>query len=111
MQGLSRRRGVQRSSGLIRSLKHHRWPFDVKEEIVIPDFIVGESTLGTAIITWYEGCWLSDYSKAFNMGDTATTQDATMSITDVYAEPGTSGDDLTDAATSNENISRLYSAS
>lgn len=110
------------TSGLIRSLKHHRWPFDVKEEIVIPSFVGSGDILaqggvatatdggGQAIITIYEGCWLSDYSKSFSMGDTSTTQDTSMSITDVYA---TAGDRLgvsetDDAGTSNNNISRLY---
>ena len=99
------------SSGLIRSLKHHRWPFDVKEEIVVPDFIISESQQGATIITWFEGCWMTDYSRSFDISATAVTQDATMNITDVYAEPGTSGDEMTDAAVSNELQSRLYSAS
>lgn len=99
------------SSGLIRSLKHHRWPFDVKEEIVVPDFIAGESQAGATVITWYEGCWMTDYSRAFDITATAVTQDSTMNITDVYAEPGTTGDEMTDAAISNELQSRLYSAS
>lgn len=99
------------STGLVRSLKHHRWPFDVKEEVVIPDFIAGESAQGQIITTWFEGCWMTDYSRAFNIGDTAVAQDTTMQITDVYAEPGLGGDDLTDAADSNNLASRLYTAS
>jgi hypothetical protein len=98
------------STGLIRSLKHHRWPFDVKEEIAVPDFIVGESLTGQIITTWYEGCWMSDYTKAFSMGETSTTQDTTLQITDVYAEPGSYGDEMSDAALSNEQASKLYSA-
>jgi hypothetical protein len=98
------------STGLIRSLKHHRWPFDVKEEIAVPDFIVGESLTGQIITTWYEGCWMSDYTKAFSMGETSTTQDTTLQITDVYAEPGYYGDEMSDAALSNEQASKLYSA-
>jgi len=101
------------TSGLIRSLKHHRWPFDVKEEIVIPDFIVGEavSQQGGAVLTWYEGCWLQDYAKSLDITATSITQDATMMVTDVYAEPGVGGDNLTDAAVSNNLASKLYSAS
>lgn len=73
------------SSGLIRSLKHHKWPFDVKEEIVVPTELVGVPTTGNPIITWYIGCWLSDYSKSFSIGETSTAQDASMQVTDVYA--------------------------
>ena len=84
------------SSGLIRSLKHHRWPFDVQEEIVIPEFISSEAKNGvaaitnaieaetTGIITYYEGCWMTDYSKSFDIGATSVTQDCTINITDVF---------------------------
>lgn len=107
------------STGLIRSLKHHRWPFDVKESIVLPDVITeagddqgnGIVDFGgsRAIVTIYEGCWMQDYTKAFTIGESATTQDTTMMITDVYAEPLADLDtDMTDAAESNRLSSALY---
>jgi len=89
------------ASGLIRSLKHHQWPFDVKEAIFIPHFIdkggdgtstgyaqpsAGNETV-SSIVTIYEGCWMSDYSKTFDIGATSVTQDMTCQITDVFA-PG-----------------------
>lgn len=81
------------SSGLIRSLKHHQWPFDVYETILIPDYInneaigTGTEMMGTTkvIKTWYEGCWMSDFSKSFDIGATSVTQDMTCQISDVYA--------------------------
>jgi len=91
-------------SGFIRSLKHHRWPFDVREEIVIPEF-VGAAT--SPILTIYEGCWLSDYSKSFTIGETATAQDTTMSITDIY-DPNTT-DFVNIGNDSNNKSSSLYS--
>jgi len=103
------------TSGFIRSLKHHRWPFDVKEEISIPEFISDEATVsqggsdgGPAVITIYEGCWMSEYSKAFTMGETATTQDTTILITDVYGSPAESRGNFEDANTSNEAMSALF---
>lgn len=103
------------SSGFIRSLKHHRWPFDVKEEISIPDFISSEASVtqtgedgGSALITIYEGCWMSEYSKAFTIGDTASVQDTTIMITDVYADPTNSRGNFDDATTSNDAISALF---
>lgn len=85
------------ASGFIRSLKHHRWPFDVQEEIVLPAFLEGTATAGlttvsgetvegesNAIVTYYEGCWMTDYSKTFDIGATAVTQDCSINITDVY---------------------------
>ncbi len=85
------------SSGLIRSLKHHRWPFDVQEEVVIPTFLDTEAKEGAsevsggtiedetkAVITYYEGCWMTDYSKTFDVGAASVTQDCSMNITDVF---------------------------
>ncbi len=80
------------SSGMIRSLKHHQWPFDVYETILIPDYIKGQAKNGattdgdfTVVKTWYEGCWMSDFAKTFDIGATSVTQDMTCQISDVYA--------------------------
>jgi len=81
------------SSGFIRSLKHHQWPFDVYETILIPKFIESGASSGAidqdggkVIKTWYEGCWMSDFSKTFDIGATSVTQDMTCQISDVYAD-------------------------
>lgn len=104
------------SSGFVRSLKHHRWPFDVKEEIVVPEFIAGESDQSkmeeNSIVTIYEGCWMTDYTKAFSMGETSTTQDTTVQITDVYANSEATGshDDFTNSnGSETTGFSLLYS--
>ena len=87
------------SSGLVRSLKHHRWPFDIKEEIVLPSFIQNDPTYlrgksttdgikGTVIQTYYEGCWMQDYNITFEIGTSTIMQDCSVNITDVY-DPGT----------------------
>ena len=80
------------SSGLIRSLKHHQWPFDVYETILIPKYIETQAKAGAVqdgatkvIKTWYEGCWMSDFAKTFDIGATSVTQDMTCQISDVYA--------------------------
>ena len=96
------------SSGIIRSLKHHKWPFDVKEEIVIPSFLISGGEARQNILTWYEGCWLSDYSKSFNIGDTSTAQDCSMMITDVYSNPTESNYNSLTADTSNQGYSKLF---
>lgn len=99
------------SSGLIRSLKHHQWPFDVYETILIPDYIKGQAKSGAVdegnvkvVKTWYEGCWMSDFSKTFDIGATSVTQDMTCQISDVYANK----DSLlsTDYYESNKNTMR-----
>ncbi|MDO8640288.1 MAG: hypothetical protein Q7R33_01990 [Nitrosarchaeum sp.] len=85
------------ASGIIRSLKHHRWPFDIKEQIVIPDFIKSDSntthagttktggiSAGNLIQTYYEGCWMQDYNITFEIGASTIMQDCTVNITDIY---------------------------
>lgn len=85
------------SSGIIRSLKHHRWPFDIKEQIVIPSFISADSfsyqqgankstgiSGGGIIQTYYEGCWMQDYNITFEIGGSTVMQDCSVNITDVY---------------------------
>jgi len=84
-------------SGLVRSLKHHRWPFDIREEIVLPLFITrgdtGQQTGGdnqrngeasNAIVTYYEGCWMNDYNRSYTIGDVSVTESSSVIITDVY---------------------------
>ena len=84
------------SSGLIRSLKHHRWPFDLKEDIVVPTFVASDATAqkggdsgagvgaGGVISTYYEGCWMQDYAISFEIGSSTIVQDASVNITDIY---------------------------
>jgi len=99
------------ASGIIRSLKHHRWPFDIKEQIIIPDFIGTNSfsvqrgtsktagLTGNIIQTYYEGCWMQDYNITFEIGASTIMQDCTVNITDVYdpaAGRGAYSDSLVD---------------
>jgi len=108
------------SSGIIRSLKHHRWPFDIKEQIIIPDFIQSDLTYqqgtnktggvssGNIIQTYYEGCWMQDYNISFEIGSSTIMQDCSVNITDVYdpaAGRGAYGEDLEDRDAS--TISKL----
>lgn len=85
------------SSGFVRSLKHHRWPFDIKEQIVLPnqkpldlsDGKTRHSSLNAGINngliqTYYAGCWMQDYNITFEIGGSTVTQDASVNITDIY---------------------------
>ena len=112
------------STGLIRSLKHHRWPFDLNEQIFIPDLVATDPTglkgsggtdgfsPGNIIQTYYEGCWMQDYSISFEIGSSTIVQDASVNITDVYdpnAGRGAYDETLVDRATS--TISQLVPTS
>lgn len=91
-------------SGLVRSLKHHRWPFDIREEIVLPlfvknsvteagdsqpgsdgdSFLVPEASKSRSIVTYYEGCWMNDYNRSYTIGDVSVTESSSVMVTDVY---------------------------
>lgn len=87
--------------GLVRSLKHHRWPFDIRQEIVFSEVVsenLDDSLKATAgvqtpadsaesafqaLITLYEGCWFSDWGTSF-AADTALVQEnCTIMVSDV----------------------------
>jgi hypothetical protein len=91
--------------GIVRSLRHHKWPFDIMQELVISQLEkvtentdasaigIGESqdpfnTGFLAILTYFEGCWFSDYSTSF-AADTALVQEnVTIMCTDIVADQG-----------------------
>jgi hypothetical protein len=95
--------------GIARSLKHHRWPFDIRQELVFSGLAAGEvdgsvvpninqittSSLDEkgiyneyAIVTFYEACWISDYSVSY-AADTAMVQETvTINVSDILAGPG-----------------------
>lgn len=93
--------------GLVRSLKHHRWPFDLKQELVFSeissrDDIVGvpavpKNAVGTpvqgvnnlatntikALFTFYEGCWLNSYSASYTSDAAMVAENSSVTVTDV----------------------------
>ena len=101
-QALGYKSGV---SGAVRSLKHHRWPFDIKTEIIfsqlasedpnrgqaIPDTLNGNegglNNLGNpglyAVATLYEGCWMESYYTSFTIDTAAVAEDCTIMATDI----------------------------
>ncbi len=106
MQVLGYKAGV---SGAVRSLKHHRWPFDIKQEIVFSQLAsedpqVGFATLADipnegglnnlgnpgllAVATVYEGCWMESYNTAFTVDTAAVTEDCTVTVTDIFDVAG-----------------------
>ena len=68
--------------GIVRALKHHRWPFDIKQEIVFSELASREATGKTvssgkykALLTYYEACWMTSYNWSFT-ADTALVQES-----------------------------------
>ena len=106
------------ASGGVRSIRHHRWPFDIKTEIVFsqlasedpsnaagtgngtPDLTNadvpkegGFNNLGNpglyAVATVYEGCWISNYTTGYAIETAAVNENVTVSVTDIVDISGT----------------------
>jgi hypothetical protein len=111
MQVFGYRGGVD---GLVRSLRHHKYPFDLRQELIVGalamDFTSGGSTFNQdggvstptggsssidltgnpmdlrAVVTWYEACWMSDWSVSFASDTALVQEDVTVNVTDIVAE-------------------------
>ena len=94
--------------GIVRSLRHHRWPFDIRQEIVFSSLAASTNVQPTgdngglqdviqkgaedapegtaqALITVYEACWISDYSVSY-ASDTALVQETvTINVSDILS--------------------------
>ena len=93
------------ASGAVRSLKHHKWPFDIRAEIVFSELASeakdvmqatkaevasegGLNNLGNpglyAVATVYEGCWITSYNTAYSVDQAAVSEDVTVTVSDVF---------------------------
>lgn len=111
-------------SGAVRSLKHHKWPFDIKTEIVFSEVAseqnVGEASVADiapegglnntgnpglyAIVTVYEGCWMNSYDTGYQVETAAVAENCSIDVTDIFDVSGSvygefidSGNDKVDA--------------
>lgn len=96
-------------SGLVRSLKHHKWPFDIRTEIVFSELASeacgvrgainadvpnegGLNNLGNpgiyAVVTVYEGCWMESYTANYQAEQAAVAEDVTIQVSDVFDASG-----------------------
>lgn len=123
MQQFGYKAGV---SGLVRSLKHHKWPFDIKTEIVFTE-LASESTdrgqatpaivtnnegglnnLGNpglfAIVTVYEGCWMENYSSGYQVEQAAVTENCTIIVSDIFDIAGSVYGEFIDAGLNKGDI-------
>lgn len=89
-------------SGLVRSLKHHRWPFDIEKETVFSEVVsmayVGEAhdpdlafpndsnfDQGLkATVTVFEACWFQDWSTSYSSDTALVQENSSMMVSDVY---------------------------
>lgn len=92
--------------GLVRSLRHHRWPFDVKQELVFSEISAKEDIIGVptliksattqpqnvnnmytndikALFTFFEGCWLNSFSASFTSDAAIVAENSSVTVTDI----------------------------
>ena len=82
--------------GIVRSLRQHKWPFDIQSELVFSEIIAlspidqsqlgaakGVSNTGNSLITYFLGCWLESYSVSFPSDSAIVMEDASARATDV----------------------------
>ena len=102
--------------GLVRSLRHHRWPFDIKQELVfseiagkldgnsVPAATIQPGTGGTsgtsdniltpitALFTYFEGCWFNSYGASFTSDAAMVSENSSVTVTDIIDGLGQYGE-------------------
>jgi hypothetical protein len=89
--------------GLARSLRHHRWPFDIKQELVFSELASSKDDQGATqqasvqpgagdylldvpvqcLLTIFEGCWMNSYSASFTSDAAIVAENSSVTVTDV----------------------------
>jgi len=108
-QALGYKGGVR---GLVRSLKHHRWPFDIRQELVFSEIashydtddyttnealtplggILSPASTVKALFTFYEGCWMNSYSASYTSDAAIVAENSSVTVTDVLDGKATYGE-------------------
>jgi hypothetical protein len=103
--------------GLVRSLRHHKWPFDIRTELVFSELVrnLDDAAIlvkqqgadgNLALITRFEACWLNSVSASFPSDSAIVVEDASASCTDVLDATslfGNGADDYGDNMESGNN--------
>lgn len=111
MQVVGYKGGVE---GLVRSLRHHRWPFDIKQELVFSDLVssaeIGDlsgvsdtavknatsqptsGAVAKALFTYYEACWFNSYSASFTSDAAIVAENGSVTVTDIIDGVSTYGE-------------------
>jgi hypothetical protein len=105
-------------SGLVRSLKHHKWPFDIKTEVVFSELASDSNNLQQAtladvpnegglnnygnpglyaVVTVYEGCWMNSYNTGYQVETAAVAEDCSITVTDIFDIAGSVYGDFIDS--------------
>jgi len=113
-------------SGAVRSLKHHRWPFDLKTELVFSQIAsedvnlqnatkaqmnaegginnLGNTTPLYCVATIFTGCWMNDYSTTYTAEQAAVTEECSITVTDVIDISGTVYGEFLDSGNNSSDV-------
>jgi len=100
--------------GLVRSLKHHQWPFDLKQELVLSRIasnsqnnpkLTSPSSDGTneALLTFFEACWIESYSANYAADAAMISEDVGIKATDIIDGTSTYGELASDPESTGNN--------
>lgn len=99
--------------GLVRSLKHHQWPFDIKHELVFSRIAtnasvpkqVSPASDGTneALLTFFEACWINDYGFEFAADGAMVSESISVMVSDIVDGTSTYGELASDAESTGNN--------
>lgn len=109
------------TSGLVRSLKHHRFPFDIKHELIFATLDENQNANNTkqiivsgqpvrALITFFEACWMTSWSTEFTSDAAMVQENVEIMVTDITDGSSTYGEFI-DSGLSGSNgqyISQVY---
>lgn len=96
MQELGYRGGVD---GLVRSLRHHKWPFDIMSELVFSELVTKGGQLApfaqgvpaqasaldsqACLTTFFQGCWLNNISISFPADSAIVLENCSATAMDI----------------------------
>ena len=94
------------TSGLVRSLRHHKFPFDIKHELIFSALAEngGFSTTSNfddqsgvnvnALITFFEACWMNSWSSEFTSDTAMVQENVEITVTDITDGTSTYNDGI-----------------
>jgi hypothetical protein len=111
--------------GICRSLRHHKYPFDIRQELIIGALAIdadngsvtapnssawvvaptggdqsvfpdGSTQALSALLTLFEACWMADWSVTYASDTALVQEDATINVTDIIAAENLFPNDTSD---------------
>jgi hypothetical protein len=113
-------------SGAVRSLKHHKWPFDIRTELVFSQIASEDTNLQEAtvaavnpeggvnnlgnttplycIATVFAGCWMNDSNQNYSIEQAMVSEECSITCTDVWDISGTVYGEFIDSGNNSSDV-------